>query len=175
VAEYNRYQYIQPADEGSVPYKNSMGISNFFEFKPVTFKLDYALYFGEKTGHRIMPGVFVSLEKNHWHKINRILLYPSFNVMFGSEKVVQQIPNAETPLGVLFLIRRGLPLFTETTRTAFGVMNYALSLPLSINLTKWNFLISYTYNIPVALAGEDLSLTNSGYASAGITRYFSFK
>jgi len=175
VAEYNRYQYIDQGDNESIPYKNNIGVSNFIEFKPVTFRLDYFLYFGEKTGHRIMPGAFVNLEKKNWHKINRILLYPSLNVMFGSEKVVQHIPNARTVVEVLRLLRKGLPLFTETTETVSGVMNYSFSLPLSISLKKWNFLVGYTYNIPVALPGEDLGLTHSGYAFAGVTRYFSFK
>lgn len=175
IGEYNRYQYIGLDENESVPYKNNVGVSNFIEFKPVTFRLDYFLYFGEKSGHRIMPGIFVNLEKRNWHKISRILLYPSFNVMFGSEQVTQQISNANTYLEALFLLRRGLPLFTETTKTVFGVMNYSFSLPLSINLKKWNFLIGYTYNIPIALPGEDLGLTQSGYASASITRYFSFK
>lgn len=175
IGEYNRYQYIDLDGDESVPYKNNIGVSNFIEFKPVTFRLDYFLYFGDKTGHRIMPGVFVNLEKRNWHKISRILLYPSFNVMFGSEEVTQQISNANTYLGVLLLIRRGLPVFTQTTKTVFGVMNYSFSLPLSISLKKWNFLIGYTYNIPIALPGEDLGLTQSGYASASVTRYFSFK
>src|SRR6478609_8237591 len=175
VAEYNRFQYINPSNSESIPYKNNAGVSNFIELKPLTFRLDYFLYFGEKTGHRIMPGVFVNLEKRNWHKINRILLYPSINVMFGTERVVQQVPNAQTYLGVLLLIRKGLPLFTEVHKTVFGVMNYSFSLPLSITLKKWNFLMAYTYNIPIALPGEDLGLTQSGYASASITRYITFK
>ena len=176
VAEYNRYLYLQSASGDSIPYKNNLGISNFLEFKPVTFRLDYYLYFGEKTGHRIMPGVFVSVEKKNWRGIKRIVLYPSFNVMFGSEQITEQVPNARTAVGVLLLLKKGLPLFTEKRKTVFGVMNYAFSLPLSVTWKNWNFLVNYTYTIPVALKGEDLgSLTQSGYASASVTRYINFK
>ena len=161
IAEYNRYLYNQRGEDVYAPYKNNLGVSNFIEFKPVTFRLDYSFFFGEKSGHRIMPGMFVSLEKRNWGKVNRFLFYPSFNVMFGSEEIEEEI---KLPLRTFYL-----------TKTVFGVMNYSFSVPLSITIKKWNFLLNYTYNIPIALPGEDISLTNSGYASAGITRYISFK
>ncbi|MEJ0057883.1 MAG: hypothetical protein WDN75_20900 [Bacteroidota bacterium] len=56
LGEYSHYFYNQPNDSTvSVPYTNNIGITNYFEIKPVILRLDYYLYFGKKTAHRIMP------------------------------------------------------------------------------------------------------------------------
>jgi len=57
----------------------------------------------------------------------------------------------------------------------FGVLNYSVSLPLSISLSNWTFLLGYTYNFPQSLPNEELALTNSGYLSFSLIRYFNFK
>ena len=155
----------------SIPYTNSIGVSNFFELKPVTFRLDYQFYFGDKTAHRIIPGISLSLEKKNWHKIDRILFYPSFNMLLGSEVITEYVPYAKTALGVLFRVRNGLPLYYTQDKTEFGVMNYSFTAPINIRVRDWSFMLSYTYNIPKSLPGEELGLTDSGYFSASISRY----
>ena len=143
--------------------------------KPVTFRLDYTLLFGERTGHRIMPGIMVNLEKRNWKKINRILFYPSFNLLMGSEQFDEYVPYASTLLGALIRVRNGLPLYYETEVTEFGIMNYSFTAPVSITLKNWNFLLSYTYNIPKPLPGEDTTLANSGFLGVSVTKFVRFK
>ena len=167
LAEYSRFIYTDTSADVITPYTNNIGVTNFFNFKPLFLRLDYYFYFGEKNAHRIMPGIGLNLEKRKWHGIDRILFYPSTNILFGTEVT----PYTTKPFEMLIRQRRGLPL----ERTVFGDMNYSFSAPLSITLNNWNFLVSYTYNIPKALPGEDLGLTNSGYLSATITRYIGFK
>jgi len=171
LGEYSRYLYSDLGEDVTISYKNSVGISNFIDLKPLTFRLDYTLLFGEKVGHRILPGVMLNFEKRNWRNINRILFYPSFNLLVGSEKQEEYIPYAKTLAGALIRIRNGLDLYYTTEETLFGIMNYSFTTPISMSLDKWNFLISYTYNIPKALPGEELGLENSGYISASITRY----
>ena len=171
VTEYNKYLYNSSE---SIPYTNNLSLSNFFELKPVTFRLDYQFYFGDKIAHRLIPGISLNLEKVNWHKINRISFYPTINVLFGSEIITEYLPYARTALGVLFRVRNGLPLYYTQDKTVFGVMNYSFIAPISIRLKKWSFMVSYTYNIPKSLPGEELGLTDSGYFSASISRYFSF-
>ena len=171
VAEYSKYLYSNSGSDISIPYTNSIGVSNFFELKPVTFRLDYQFYFGDKTAHRIIPGISLSLEKKNWHKIDRILFYPSFNMLLGSEVITEYVPYAKTALGVLFRVRNGLPLYYTQDKTEFGVMNYSFTAPINIRVRDWSFMLSYTYNIPKSLPGEELGLTDSGYFSASISRY----
>ena len=175
LGEYSRFMYSDLGEDVTISYKNSVGISNFIDVKPLTFRLDYTLLFGEKVGHRILPGVMLNFEKRNWRNINRILFYPSFNLLIGSEKQEEYIPYANTLAGALIRLRNGLDLYYTSEKTLFGVMNYSFTTPISISLTNWNFLIAYTYNIPKALPGEELGLENSGFLSASITRYFRFK
>jgi len=178
LAEYTRYFYNQPSDSTvSIPYTNNVGITNYFEFKKLVMRLDYYYYFGDKQAHRIMPNLGLLLVKRKWKGLDRISFYPNATVMFGSEQVssYQFYPN----LLLRYVYNRThtpkLPLTYTKTTTEFGVMNYSFSTPLTITRKDWTFLLSYTYNFPMALPGEDLSLQNSGYISFSITRYFAFK
>lgn len=175
LGEYSRFLYSDLGEDVTISYTNSLGISNFIDVKPLTFRLDYTLLFGEKVGHRILPGVMLNFEKRNWRNINRILFYPSFNLLIGSEKQENYIPYSSTLAGALIRIRNGLDLYYTSEETLFGIMNYSFTTPISISLDNWNFLIAYTYNIPKALPGEELGLENSGYLSASVTRYFRFK
>jgi len=67
-----------------------------------------------------------------------------------------------------------LPLYYEQTTTEFGVLNYSFVAPLAVTINDWTFIVSYTYNIPKALPGETLSLTDTGYLSASISRRIKF-
>lgn len=175
LGEYSRYLYSDLGEDITISYNNSIGVSNFIDLKPLTFRLDYTLLFGEKVGHRILPGVMLNFEKRNWRNINRILFYPSFNLLLGSEKLEEYLPYSNTLAGALIRVRNGLPLYYTNEETLFGIMNYSFTTPISMTFKNWNFLISYTYNIPKALPGEELGLTNSGYISASITRYFRLK
>lgn len=176
LGEYSRYIYSQLGDDVIVSYSNSASLSNFIDIKPLTFRLDYTLLFGDKTGHRVMPGVMLNLEKKNWKKTDRILFYPSFNLLLGSEQYEVYLPYAKTLAGAIIRVRNGLPLYYKDTGADFGVMNYSLTAPLSINIKNWNFLLSYTYNIPKLLSHEeDPELTNSGFIAASISKYIRFK
>lgn len=181
LGEYSHYFYSQRDDSLSFPYTNSLGVSNFADWKKLTFRLDYSYLFGKEGAHRVLPGIMLNLEKKNWHKIRRIILYPSFNVMFGSNKVGSGKYAIYPDYLLRFKLNRDrppgdkLPYTYEIEENKFGVMNYSFSAPLSVSIKDWNFLLSYTYNIPKALPGEVLGLTKSGYLSASITRYISFK
>ncbi len=55
-----------------------------------------------------------------------------------------------------------------TTENVFGVMNYSFSLPFYFYIDNFTFALSYHYNIPVALPGEDLDLESNSYAGASL-------
>lgn len=177
LAEYSHFFYNQPSDSTVVvPYTNSMGLSNYFEFKPLTLRLDYYLYFGERTNHRLMPSIGFNFVKTNWLGFDRVMFFPAFAVLFGSEQVTTYGVYDNLLFRILWNRNhlRKLPLYYELTQTEFGVMNYGFTLPLSFTKKDWSFLISYAYNIPKALPGETLSLENTGYLSFSITRYIRF-
>lgn len=174
MAEYGRYIYSNSNELESIPYQNNVGISNFFDVKKFTFRLDYQFYFGDKQAHRINPSVMYNFEKKSLGKITRLSFFPTVSVLTGSEQITQYVPYAQTLAGVIFRMRRGLPLYYEETTTKFGVLNYSFVAPVSMTVKSWFFMLSYTYNIPKALPGEELELTNSGYISASISKRIQF-
>jgi hypothetical protein len=177
LAEYSHYFYNQPSDSTvSIPYTNNLGVSNYFEFRPFMFRLDYYLYFGERSAHRLMPSVGLNLVKTNFLGFDRVMFFPAFSVLFGSEQVSTYGLYPNTFLRILWNRThvRKLPLYYEEVNTEFGVMNYGFTIPLSFTKKNWSFLVSYAYNIPKALPGETLSLENTGYLSFSITRYFTF-
>jgi len=175
LGEYSHYFYNQPSDSTvSIPYTNNFGVSNYFEFSPLVLRLDYYFYFGDRSAHRIMPSIGLNLVKRNWLGFDRVMLFPSFSVLFGSEQVTQYefYPNLLFRYFYNQRNTRQLPYFYEVHHTEFGVMNYGFSMPLSFSKKQWSFLLSYSYNIPKSLPGETLSLENTGFLSLSITRYF---
>lgn len=170
IAEYNHYLYSNISEDVYIAYKNSVGISNFFDVNRFTFRLDYQFYFGDKVAHRINPVVMINFEKSQWGKIDRLAFYPMVSVLFGSEQITETLPYAQTYLQIIYRLRRSLPLYYEQTTTEFGVLNYSFVAPLALTINQWTFLVSYTYNIPKALPGETINLINNGYLSAGILK-----
>jgi hypothetical protein len=174
MAEYGHFFYSETSDLVSIPYKDNIGLYNFFDVKNFTFRFDYQFYFGEKQAHRITPSVMYNFQKRNLGKITRISFFPTVAVLLGSEQITQYVPYSKTLAGALIRIRRGLPLYYEETTTEFGVLNYSFVAPVSITVKSWFFMISYTYNIPKALPGENLELTNAGYISATISKRIQF-
>ncbi len=174
MAEYSRYMYSSLGEDDYIAYKNSAGISNFFDVGMATLRLDYQLFFGDKIAHRINPSVMLNLEKRKLGKIDRVAFYPTTSVLFGSEQVTETLPYARTYLGIIYRIRNKLPLYYDVTHNEFGVLNYSFVAPLAISINNWTFLVSYTYNIPKALPGETIDLINSGYISASISKRIEF-
>ncbi|HLZ17088.1 MAG TPA: hypothetical protein VKQ08_08605 [Cyclobacteriaceae bacterium] len=177
--EYSRYFYTLSDSTYYSPYTNVLALSNFLEVRPLLFRLDYSLYFGEKTAHRIMPTVMLNLEKTNWLGFKRVLLYPSFSVLLGNEswQNIYYIPYSTRLLDLTFRLRNHLPLSRQAieNNNEFGILNYSVSMPLSVSLKNWTFLLSYTYNFPQPLSGEQLGLTRSGYLSFSLIRYINFK
>lgn len=56
--------------------------------------------------------------------------------------------------------------YTEDNK--FGVMNYSLSAPFYFYIDNFTIALSYFYNIPVALPGEELSLENNSYIGTSL-------
>lgn len=164
MAGYDRYFY-STADEGSyIPYKNSLSVTPILELKPISISANYSYYFGDQIAHRIMPGISISLEKNKLWNIDRIAISPSFYALFGDETII-----------TLEFLRIGRRLVeVNTTRKVFGIMNYAISAPISIRINQWAFSFAYTYNIPKALPGETLTFSESTYLSASLIYLLNF-
>lgn len=57
-----------------------------------------------------------------------------------------------------------------TSENVFGIMNYSFSLPCYFYIDNFTLALSYHYNLPVALPGEELTLEPNSYA--GVTLFY---
>lgn len=178
LAEYAHYFYNAPDSiEGTgtvtyTPYTNNIYLSNFLDASIFTFRLDYSFLFGRETANRFYPAIGLNLVRSNWRGMRRVRFFPSAGILCGNEKVVTSIPNCTNPAACALLQRAGLPLYTDVTTKPWGVLNYAVSIPVSASIRDWTFLATYVYNFPQPLPGELLDVSHGGYISLSVNRYF---
>lgn len=167
MANYDHYFYHTGGVDLYIPYTNAITISPLVDLKNFQVSASYTLYFGKATVHRIMPGFGYLFQKKKWKKIDRISITPMVYALFGNETLIElQYPATYREL--IRRLRAGLPLYDEIERSVFGVMNYNLSIPISISFKKWNLNLAYNYSIPKALEGETITLTNTSFMSGSL-------
>lgn len=163
--------FYHDADDYYIPYSNAVSVSGMLDLKPVSFRLDYSLYFGDAYANRIMPGISGNLRKKNFLGFDRITFYPSVYVLLGDEQITEiEVVRPSSLQEALMNIQKYGDRFgyRSKERSVFGIMNYAFSAPLNLTVGNWLFNITYTYNIPRALTDEPLALDNSGYLSASV-------
>jgi len=178
MAGYDHYFYNIRNEDEYVPYKNTLSVTPMLELKPVLFSLNYAYYFGDAHVHRIMPGVGVILEKKKFLEIDRIAITPSFFMLMGNETLTQiefVAPKDRIEAAKNLILYKTWYRLVQTNKNVFGIMNYAISVPLMVTHKNWGFSFTYTYNIPKALAGEPLTISESSYLYASLTYFINFK
>lgn len=62
----------------------------------------------------------------------------------------------------------------ETTNQ-YGLMNYNLSLPIIFSINPFNFILSYTYSVPLKLPGEEEKPDAIGFFGASVTYRLPFR
>lgn len=165
IANYDHYFYLTNSEDEYIPYRNAFSVSPYFELKPLSVRLDYSLYIGEKTAHRITPGIALRLVKKDFLNIDRISFYPAVYLLLGNETITEIVISSTDPND------SSTGRYELLEKKVFGIMNYAFSIPLSLSWGNWYFNFSYTYNIPKALPGEPFTLEKSGYISSSLS-YF---
>jgi hypothetical protein len=170
MAGYDRYFYHLP-DDGYIPYRNTVSITPTLEFKHFSLSANYSFYFGDQYAHRIMPGLLYTLQKKNFLHIDRIAIMPSFYVLMGNE-IISTFEYILPP--TRFERRQNMRKYgspytlVQTDTNVFGVMNYAVSIPISVMHRKWGLSFTYTYNIPKALPGEPEAFSESTYLSGSL-------
>jgi hypothetical protein len=170
MASYDHYFYSLAGDS-YVPYRNTLSITPIVELKPISFTANYAFYFGDQTAHRIMPGLSITLKKKKFWKLDRVTITPSVFVLWGNESITTlEIVLPKTPQERRNnRLQYGTPYsVVQVNKNVFGLMNYAISIPLNISYKRFGVTFTYTYNIPKALSGEPLTVSESTYLSGSL-------
>lgn len=176
LAGYDRYFY-RLGGNGYIPYSNALSFTPSVDFSLISISASYSFYFGDANAHRIMPGINFIIEKKKLLNLDRVSFTPGFFLLLGDETIttLEYIPPKSVSEAVenyrKYGTRFGIALHD---RNVFGVMNYAFSVPITVNHRNWGFSLSYTYNVPKALPGEPLILSKSSYLSGSITYFIGF-
>jgi len=171
IAGYDRYFYNTGGEDWYIPYTNALSIAPIVDIGPVTFTVNYSLYFGEQYAHRLMPSLSVALRKKKFLGLDRISLTPGFFLLYGNEAITTFDYLPPENLRELIENRRKYGTIfkpVEITRDVFGIMNYSFNLPVSMSKGNWTVMVSYAYNIPKALPGEPLTLSESSFITGSI-------
>ena len=178
MAGYDHYFYnVRDADE-YVPYKNTLSVTPVLELKPILLSVNYSFYFGDAFANRIMPGFSVVLERKKFWRLDRVAISPSFYALFGDETISEVefvFPRSIAEARANKRMYGDIFGVVQTDKRVFGVMNYAISAPLSVTYRNWSFMFTYTYNIPKALPGEPLTISESSYLSGSVSYFIPFK
>ena len=171
-AEYSRFIY-NLADNSSIAYTGTFSLTGFLNWKKINLRTEYNLYHGTKIGHRFTPTISGNFTRDKLWIFDKIQFWPGAQFLFGMEKIIEYVPYSTDLRIIGERFRRGLPVTIEKFSNKYGLMNTALTIPVNLQKGNWNFMLLYTYNIPVALPGETLDLSPGGFFSFSLTKYLS--
>ncbi len=137
-----------------------------------------------------MPSATVFMGNAMVYQVNPV--YPEWNA--GTRYVIRQIMFEEygEPL-VRYLWRNNRERYYQlekityekykdeladyelSSKNEFGIMNYSFSIPFYFYINNFTFALSYVYNIPVPLPGENLTLENNSYIGVSVIYNIPFK
>jgi len=120
----------------------------------------------------------LTFEKRNWLGIHRIALNPTFYTLLGDATFtdIEYIPPKSLQEAIQNRRKYGTRYrIVETSTQVFGIMNYTVSVPLSVTHKSWNFTFTYNYSIPIALPGETLTLSESSYLSGSLSYFIDLK
>jgi hypothetical protein len=169
--EYSRYLY-NLSDDATISYTGNLALTGFVNIKKLMLRAEYNLYHGTKTGHRLTPSVALNITRENFAGFDKIQFWPGIQLLFGQEQISSYRAFTTIPSEIRERIRKRLPLFYESFSNKAGLMNASFNAPLNFQKGSWNFMVIYSYNIPVALPEETLDLEPGGYLSISVTKYF---
>jgi len=182
-------------EEVSNPFKHSLGLGLSYDLKYLFTGVDYAYIFGDETSHRLRWNVSGYLKKRAFLFFDYLLFRPEFSLLFGQENITlttfnlreqYQQPDKAALLSEInslgYTIRSFQALrpvqkeailrsLLAPESSVFGLMNYGFSTPFTLQNKNWSYTLSYNYNIPVQLPGEDTEFSPSGYIGMSLVHY----
>jgi len=155
-ASYEHYFFNSSAEDEYIvfPYTDGLNASMYFITSYVETGFDYSIIFGDDpTAHRLSFNMIGNIKVKGFSFVDRISFRPTMNVLFGNQVITS-----------IFVDRRFLlpsRRFVLVEENAFGLMNLGFLLPAYFTIGNLNVGVSYQFNLPQELPGEDLPYSNS--------------
>jgi hypothetical protein len=189
ITSYDYFFYTQNQTEEVITYplKHSLNASVYFDLKHFSAGIDYSFLFGQETAHRLRPNIYGIIRIKELGFIDEIDIFPSASLLIGNQTIYYldenytQVKSLLEQYGINNLYRfsqrrprlaqyiiSNYVTYDERLENAFGIMNYALSLPVMIKINYFTLSTSYYINFPVALPGEDIDLSPNNYFNVAL-------
>ncbi len=189
IASYEHFFYTQDDGYDGIlyPITDALNASTYLDLKHFSFGVDYSFMFGHETAHRIRPNMYGIIRIKTKGFIDEIDIFPSASLMLGNATIYYLDENYSQLQSILeqegvndfqrFRQRRprlaeylitNYVTYEERTENVFGIMNYSLSLPIMIRMSRFTLSTSYYINFPVALPGEEIDLSPNSYFNVSL-------
>ena len=189
IASYEHFFYNQDESYDGIlyPITNALNASTYLDLKHFSFGVDYSFLFGHESAHRIRPNMYGIIRIKTRGFIDEIDIFPSASLLLGNATIYYLDENYSQLQSMLdqhginnfqqFSQRRprlaqylltNYVTYEERTENVFGIMNYSLSLPIMIRMSRFTLSTSYYINFPVALPGEDIDLSSNSYFNVSL-------
>lgn len=163
---YTLYSYNNELDfsEGNY-YPHDLSASASLQFGKLILGADYSLLFGDSHAHRLLGSATGYFK---WKKVgflDYVTLMPNVAVLYGNQSITTlALEEASIRRIVREFGLRALRQYVQNV-DVYGIMNYYLSLPVTVKKGPFRFSAAFNYNIPIALPGELYELDNTYYTS----------
>lgn len=143
---YDRYFYHDPTDTLSAAYPNALMLSLSYSATHWGLALNPGIFFGKALTSQ--QSISAWLDQGIWRKGDlRLKSRPSLSLIFGSEiSTYIRMPGDQPPL----------------IETSYGLLNTALSLPLTARWKDLDMTIAYYLNFPNA-PGSDIKYAPTSF------------
>ena len=189
IASYEHFFYTQDESFDGIlyPITDALNASTYLDLKHFSIGVDYSFMFGYETAHRIRPNMYGIIRIKTRGFIDEIDIFPSASILLGNAMIYYLDENYTQLQSMLdqyginnfqqFRQRRprlaqylldNYVTYEERTENVFGVMNYSLSLPIMIRMSRFTLSTSYYINFPVALPGEEIDLSPNSYFNVSL-------
>lgn len=155
-ASYEHYFFNSSAEDDFIffPFTDGLNASLYYINPFFETGFDYSFILGDDpTAHRLSFNLIGNLNIKGFSFIDRISLRPTMNILFGNQVITSIFVDRR-----FLLPSRRFVLIEDNT---FGLMNIGFLLPVYFSIGNLNAGISYQYNLPQELPGEDLPYSSS--------------
>lgn len=156
MASYEHYFFNSNAEDETIefPFTDGFNTTIYFLTKYLESGLDYSLVLGTApAAHRLTLNMTGNIAVKGFSFIDRLNIRPTVSVLYGNQTITS-----------IFVDRRFIRpsrRFTLIEENVFGLLNVGFLAPIYISIGNLNVGLSYQYNLPQELPGEDLPYTNS--------------
>lgn len=135
---YNRYVFNGLDPLTYIPYNNSISGGMILKNDWIGASLSGNLLFGNEKVYNLSPGIFSSINLLHFGHTGGLSLNPEANAFIGAESYWEYDASLSDSVNYVYVLKQ-----------EYGLLNFQIYLPLTINISNLIIEAGVSMNIPV--------------------------